>query len=415
MDTNAQGISPGQFVELGPGPAFDALLFDLDGTLVGSGAVWFATALEVARRFGAANGVAARAIEPNDLAGLFGLPAADLGRALFPTTSAEQQRAFAHELESELGATAVVRGVSLMPGAIEMLTGMSAAGVRMGIATNAGQSYLQLGMNSAERGGLGLGRFVEQGRCLDSPGVGDKADMLGQLLEVFGTRSALMVGDTTGDARSASRAGVPFVHFAGSGAPRPEGVPVAGSLGAWGEFAGLVGERTARLREFIRSHPRVFAPGACIQVVGLRCSGASLLARDLARAWAAEAGQPCGFLCLDETRDGPQREDRRGASPESVAQAVAGARKAGQKLAGTVVEGAALCQLDPSHVPGSLLLVESDQEVRRSRALILAGGTRLAEAWIGGAADLQLGAWLAGRPADFKWQADDPLRPSAGD
>lgn len=220
----------------------DAVLFDLDGTLVGSGAVWVGVAGEVAARFARAHD--ARAVVPNpaDLRQRLGAPAIELGRELFPGLSAEQHLAFSRELEAELGSTAVVRGVGVMPGAMSMLERLHGRGLRLGVATNAGQSYLDLALSEPARGGLGLGRFIDAGRCLDSPRVLDKSDMLEQLMDLFGAESGVMVGDTHGDARAAQTAQLPFVHFAGSGASRPEGVPVSGAIRGWGEFERLLGD-----------------------------------------------------------------------------------------------------------------------------------------------------------------------------
>ncbi len=234
---------PPEAAEPGPQESFvpDAVLFDLDGTLVGSGAVWVGVAREVASRFARTHSV--RAVDPNpsELRQRLGVPAIQLGRELFPELSAEQHLAFSRELEAELGSTAVVRGVGVMPGALSMLKRLHAKGLRLGVATNAGQSYLDLTLGEPAEGGLGLGRFIEAGRCLDSPRVRDKSDMLVQLMDLFGAQSGLMVGDTHGDARAAQAAKLPFVHFAGSGTSRPEGVPVEGALRAWSEFEGLLG------------------------------------------------------------------------------------------------------------------------------------------------------------------------------
>ena len=185
----------------------------------------------------------ARGGDPNPahLRQRLGAPAVELGRELFPDLSAEQHQAFSRELEAELGTTAVVRGVGVMPGALSMLERLHGQGLSLGVATNAGQSYLDLVLSEPSQGGLGLGRFIEAGRCLDSPRVMDKSDMLEQLMDLFGAESGLLVGDTDGDARAAEAAKLPFVHFAGSGASRPEGVPVMGSIRAWGEFEGLLG------------------------------------------------------------------------------------------------------------------------------------------------------------------------------
>src|SRR5204862_6096159 len=61
--------------------------------------------------------------------------------------------------------------------------------------------------------GLGLERWIEEGRCLASPGVMSKAGMVADLLDAFGTRSAVMVGDRLADREAAWQNGLPHVHF----------------------------------------------------------------------------------------------------------------------------------------------------------------------------------------------------------
>jgi len=61
--------------------------------------------------------------------------------------------------------------------------------------------------------GLGLARLMDEGRCLDSAGIGNKADMIEDLLELFDTRSAVMVGDRWTDRDAAWANGLPHVHL----------------------------------------------------------------------------------------------------------------------------------------------------------------------------------------------------------
>ena len=64
-------------------------------------------------------------------------------------------------------------GATLLAGVEETLADLSARGVRLGIASNCSPEYLELMLTRA-----GLERWIEEGRCLASPGVRDKGDMI---------------------------------------------------------------------------------------------------------------------------------------------------------------------------------------------------------------------------------------------
>ena len=97
----------------------------------------------------------------------------------------------------------------LLPGVAETLAALRERGVSLGIASNCGQDYLDAMLN-----GLGLSRWIHEARCLDSPGASSKASMVGDLMETFGTRAAVMVGDRLGDRNAAWENGIPHVHLA---------------------------------------------------------------------------------------------------------------------------------------------------------------------------------------------------------
>src|SRR5690606_23576210 len=82
----------------------------------------------------------------------------------------------------------------LLPGVREALVTLRERGVRLGIASNCGKTYLRAAMET-----LGLSEWIEEARCLDSVGVTTKTDMVRDLLWTFATRSVVMVGDRRGD------------------------------------------------------------------------------------------------------------------------------------------------------------------------------------------------------------------------
>ena len=145
---------------------------------------------------------------------MVGLPFEEGLRRLFPDLD-DSQRARLRALCAEEEAKTLARdGAAMFPGVRDALEELSTAGVSIGIASNCGQGYLDRVTAS-----LGLERWVQESRCLDSPGVGDKAAMIADLLLAFDTRSAVMVGDRLVDQRAARANGLPHVHVRSGYAP----------------------------------------------------------------------------------------------------------------------------------------------------------------------------------------------------
>ena len=179
---------------------FDAVLFDLDGTLVATDRIWVEAADRGCRRAFRELGLER---DPPDGAGwmsLVGLPLDQGFRALFPDLEPEALAVVVERcLEAEREALAA--GVAeLLPGAREALEDLRRRGVKTAIASNCGGEYL-----AAMCDGLGLGALVDEAWCLDSPGVETKADMLRLALERFETRSAVMVGRSMDGPRGGAR------------------------------------------------------------------------------------------------------------------------------------------------------------------------------------------------------------------
>lgn len=188
--------------------AFSTVLFDLDGTLVATDGFWIPAARQGATRAFEELGLARELPSADEWMGLVGLPLARGIAELLPELTDEQREhvlARCVEAEEELLRT---RGAFLIPGVAETLTELDRQGVRMGVASNCGRDYLEHML-----GGLGpLQQYIREGRCLESPGVIDKADMVADLLLTFGERDAVVVGDRAGDREAAWANGLPFVH-----------------------------------------------------------------------------------------------------------------------------------------------------------------------------------------------------------
>ena len=281
-------------------PLFDAVLFDLDGTLVATDRYWVPAARAGVRRAFAEFGIER---EPPDAAAclyLVGLPLEQgIDQLLGEFAPEVRARVVQACLEEERALLRKGRA-ALLPGAAEVLRELREAGVRTAIASNCPASYLEFMLDE-----LGLGELVDEARCLDSPGAGDKGDMLADLLCSFGTRSAVMVGDRAVDREAAWANGLPHVHLDTGFAPPGE---EHGADARLAELSGLPALLAGRARlvhdaldELGALRP---APVTSVGITGPRAAGKSLLARDAART-AAAAGRPAVVVSLRDLPRAP--------------------------------------------------------------------------------------------------------------
>lgn len=258
---------------------FDAVLFDLDGTLVATDRFWVSAATTGARRAFDELGIEREAPSAADWMALVGLPLEEGMAQLFPDLEPEAVAVVTERcLEEERGALAA-GGAMLLPGVLDALTALREAGVKLGIASNCGGDYLEHMLTR-----LPLGELVHEGRCLDSPGIGDKADMIQDLLETFGTRSAVFVGDRLSDREAAWSNGVPHVHIANGMAAPGERVGAEATIAEMGELLGVLRARTDSVLDLlgklgVRAGSRVRSIG----VTGPSCAGKTALVGDLER------------------------------------------------------------------------------------------------------------------------------------
>ena len=166
----------------------------------------------------------------------------------------------------------------------------------MGIASNCSREYLDVAMANQ-----GLGEFIGEARCLDSPGVNCKADMIEDLLLSFGTRSAVMVGDRAVDGDAAHRNGLPHVHLSSGFAPPGESIHCEAVIE---DFLALLPRLEGRNR-WIESAlselgiGAVTAGPASLGITGRSGAGKSLFARDVAR-FLEGRGREVKVVCLDD-------------------------------------------------------------------------------------------------------------------
>ncbi len=253
----------------------DAVLFDLDGTLIATDRFWIQAARTGARRAFEELGIERALPTRDEWMGVVGHPLEEGFGALFRDLSSRERKVVLEACVAEEERLLAGGGAALMPGTVELLEDLEAAGIRIGVASNCAQGYLDHMLEQ-----LGLGRWVGEARCLDSPGIRSKTDMLTDLLTLWETRRAVMVGDRAGDARAAHDNGLPHVHCAFGFAQ--EEVQAEATIEDLGALVGVLSQRRARLDRLLDRLGRSRRRGTrVVGVAGPPAAGKSILARDL--------------------------------------------------------------------------------------------------------------------------------------
>ncbi|MEW6074503.1 MAG: HAD family hydrolase [Planctomycetota bacterium] len=276
---------------------YDAVVFDLDGTLVATHRFWAQAARTGARSALAALGVAREVPSPREWMALVGRPADEAFATLFPELPPAARAAIREACFAEERRLLAAGGASLMPGAEETLRTLRAAGLRLAIASNCSAPYL-----AHMQDALGLRALVAEARCLDSPGVADKADMVEQVLAALGTRRALMVGDRGLDRDAAWANGLPHVHCAFGFAPPDEDVAAEAVIEDLGELPALLARRAAWIERALAllgalPPPLPFVLG----IDGPPAAGKTLFASDVVRLLRGRR-VPAGAVSLEAFR-----------------------------------------------------------------------------------------------------------------
>ena len=195
-------------------PAVRAVVFDLDGTLVATDQFWIPAARAATRRVFAERGIDRPQPTGHEWMRLVGFPMDEGLRLVLPDLDDASMVALREACIEEEEAQLRAGRAALLPGAAAMLDELKARGLQLGIASNCGRGYLEHMM-----GALGLDRWVSEGRCLDSPGIRDKTEMVADILLHFGLEPggpAVMVGDRRGDIVAGERNGLVTVGYTGA-------------------------------------------------------------------------------------------------------------------------------------------------------------------------------------------------------
>jgi phosphoglycolate phosphatase-like HAD superfamily hydrolase/uridine kinase len=275
---------------------FDAVLFDLDGTLLATDRFWIPAARIGARRAFEELGLARELPSAEGWMSLVGLPLAQGFDTLFADLAPAARALVMKRCVEEEHFALESGSAALMPGVPAVLAELQELGVRMGIASNCSQAYLDSAMQKVD-----LHRYIAEGRCLDSRGVRDKADMIEDLLLTFGTRSAVMVGDRAGDRDAAWANGLPHVHLANGFAPRGEEVRCEARIDDFGELLPRLRGRTRWIEAALARLGLAGTGGGprSLGITGRSGAGKSLFARDLVRALRAR-GRETVLVALDD-------------------------------------------------------------------------------------------------------------------
>lgn len=356
---------------------FEAVLFDLDGTLVATDRFWPDAARAGALKAFAAEGLQRELPSTEQWMSLVGLPLEQGFDALFadldPVVRARVLQACVEE-EHRLLAEG---RAGLLPGVAETLAALAESGLAIGVASNCSQGYLDAMWQGTE-----LRRWVRAARCLHSPGIRDKADMVEELLIEFGTRRALMVGDREGDRGSAWANGLPHVHLTRGYAQPGERVVAEAVLAGMDELLPRLERRSRWIDEALAA--LALGDRGMLGVLGAPGSDHEWVAQDLARVleaqgvpvqrtsseaslrWTAagglEHGQPSAAHAHLFSQDSEGVACRLLGAEETL-----GALAAGQPAGWTIVHGPLLHQPEALQHLDRVLVVEVSPEVAQRR------------------------------------------------
>lgn len=194
---------------------FDALIFDLDGTL------WDSTAT-VAKAWQSAKGefeYVKEDISAETVAGIAGMAYDAIFTHLFPYLEQERLAPFKKRCSELEIAVINEEGGNLYPG-VKTLIPRLAERYKLFIVSNCQNGYIELFLKHS-----GLEKCFTGHACYGTK-TQPKAENIRDIVRDFALKNAAYIGDTTGDANSAAQAGLPFL-FVSYGFGKVEGKQIA--------------------------------------------------------------------------------------------------------------------------------------------------------------------------------------------
>ncbi len=183
---------------------FDGILFDLDGTLWDATPVMVEIWVQVLARHPE---VSRPPVEPKEIRGNMGLLLPEIGMRMFPGQTAAERQVILDEFCAMEEKQLAERGGVLFPGTEETLTAL-AGQCRLFVVSNCQDGYIESFYQ-----GNGLERFFSGCECAGRTGL-PKSDNIRLVVERYGLKNPVYIGDTELDLVSAAAAGVPFLHAA---------------------------------------------------------------------------------------------------------------------------------------------------------------------------------------------------------
>jgi phosphoglycolate phosphatase-like HAD superfamily hydrolase len=223
-------------------PTPELVIFDIDGTLLATDRFWLDIGHAAVRKAYERHGITDPLPDDSRFLDAIGMPMSTFWQHILPSALFHLRDEIESEAQ-ELEQIAFARGLGAMyPGARKLLDELHRAGRTLGLASNCGQRYLD-GFVAA----FGIDSIIAEERCLDSPGIRNKTDMIADILTCTGISNAIMVGDRESDREAAHGNRIPFVLFTGGfgGTASTDGDRVARD---YGELAGMLLRNDGRTR-----------------------------------------------------------------------------------------------------------------------------------------------------------------------
>lgn len=179
---------------------YEAIYFDLDGTLWDTTEVTYEGANKVAEKYNL------DAVPKEKIDACMGTTKEECAKLLYPNFPLEQAIEYLEEALDLTTQSLLIKGGKVYEGLEDTLKELVNRGYKLGIVSNCLEGYIEAFMISSR-----LGKYFND---IVAAGKKDlkKSDAITLAIERDGVRSAIYVGDTIKDKEAAEGAGLEFVH-----------------------------------------------------------------------------------------------------------------------------------------------------------------------------------------------------------